>query len=231
MEQKCDLLLETLSLNATTENVKRPQIDISYEWRTFYYDLKAVLNSYKGNINSNFEDFLIHCYNVMFYPDAQNINNLKAAIYAFKIYTQEMVINEDEIWNYMHPKIAEISMKRFNDEHFADAVEAAYKEINTRVKNLYRNITGEEKDGSDLMHKAFTPQKPVLIFENLNTETGKNIQQGYMNIFSGAMMGIRNPKAHENVTLTKNEAVQRLMLASLLMSKVDQAVSNFRLED
>ena len=39
------------------------------------------------------------------------------------------------------------------------------------------------------------------------------------------MTGIRNPKAHANMTITEVDAVQRLMFASLLMSKIDEAVS------
>jgi len=30
---------------------------------------------------------------------------------------------------------------------------------------------------------------------------GRNIQRGYMQIFAGAMIGIRNPKAHKNITI------------------------------
>ena len=45
-----------------------------------------------------------------------------------------------------------------------------------------------------------------------------------MQIFSGAISGIRNPKAHENLTLTKEKAIKRLILASLLMDKIDEAV-------
>jgi hypothetical protein len=45
---------------------------------------------------------------------------------------------------------------------------------------------------------------------------------GYMDIFAGAMTGIRNPKAHENMTITKNRAIHHLFLASLLFNRLDE---------
>jgi hypothetical protein len=49
------------------------------------------------------------------------------------------------------------------------------------------------------------------------------MQQGYMQIFAGSMTGIRNPKAHENISIDSVRAVHFLFLASLLMAKLDEA--------
>ena len=40
-------------------------------------------------------------------------------------------------------------------------------------------------------------------------------------MFTGAMSAIRNPKAHENMTISKDDAVRKLMFASMLMYKLD----------
>jgi hypothetical protein len=56
----------------------------------------------------------------------------------------------------------------------------------------------------------------------VKTLTGRNIQQGYMMIAAGAMQGIRNPKAHGNVTIDSRRCVHFLYLASLLMEKLDE---------
>lgn len=58
----------------------------------------------------------------------------------------------------------------------------------------------------------------------MNTETGKNIQKGYMQMFAGAMSALRNPKAHENIKLDEDEAKRRLIYASMLMYKLDEGV-------
>lgn len=132
---------------------------------------------------------------------------------------QEEVIFDNQI----HGMISNVCKKKYFDGHYADAVESAFKEVNSRCKKIYKTKVGEEKDGSDLMNKLFSPNNPTLAFEDNSTESGKNVQQGYMQIFSGSMTGIRNPKAHENQVLTKESSYKRLMLASLLMEKIDEA--------
>ena len=107
---------------------------------------------------------------------------------------------------------------------YADAIEASFKEINNRIKKTVRTQTGKEFDGSTLMEQAFSSNTPILIIKGLSTETERNIQLGYMKIFSGAMIGIRNPKAHDNQTITREDAIRKLNFASLLMFKIDQAI-------
>jgi uncharacterized protein (TIGR02391 family) len=131
---------------------------------------------------------------------------------------------DTDFWALLHPRIAQIARPRFESGHFADSVEAAFKEINASVKELVRRKTGTEFDGSDLMNRAFSPTKPVVTLDDLSTESGKNIQQGFMQIFAGAMIGIRNPKTHENIIIDKQRAIHFLFLASLLMFKFDERI-------
>ncbi len=128
-----------------------------------------------------------------------------------------------DFWSLVHQSIISVSRSRFESGHYADSVEAAMKEINVRVKQICRNQTGQEDDGSSLMKKVFSVRNPIIVLGDISTESGKNIQQGYMEIFSGAMMGIRNPKAHENITITKERAIHFLYLSSLLMNIIDEA--------
>ena len=64
-------------------------------------------------------------------------------------------------WIDIHPTIRSHSQSRFEAKHYADAVEAAFKEINRLVKQTYREVCGEDKerDGDDLMRKAFSYQR------------------------------------------------------------------------
>jgi len=127
------------------------------------------------------------------------------------------------LWALLHPSLVKIVRKRFENGHRADAVEAALKGINTRVKRTVLDVTGRELDGADLMRQAFSEKNPVLVLADLTTESGRNTQVGYMQVFAGAMQGIRNPTAHGNLDLPKEEAIHLLFLASLLMFKLDQA--------
>jgi len=132
--------------------------------------------------------------------------------------------NEDrecDVWGLIHPQIAEVSKTRMDDGYYADAVEAACKAINTRVRDYVQDQTGEELDGAGLMKKAFSPGNPIIKIANVENKSGHDTQQGYMEIFAGVMTGIRNPKAHDNETITKEDALRKLIMISLLMYKID----------
>jgi uncharacterized protein (TIGR02391 family) len=132
---------------------------------------------------------------------------------------------EVPLWEDLHPEIVSAARNRLEAGHFSDAVEAALKEINSKVKALVLGQAGAELDGARLMTRAFSLDNPILRLADLSTESGRSEQQGYMQIFAGAMTGIRNPKAHANITIDSNRAVHFLYLASLLMFKLDERVS------
>lgn len=125
-------------------------------------------------------------------------------------------------WELMHPVVVNIARPRFESSHFADSVEAALKEVNDIVRQIVREQTGEELDGADLMNRALSLKKPIIILDDLTMTTGRNIQIGYMQIFSGAMTGIRNPKAHANIQIDATRAIHFLFLASLLLFMLDE---------
>ncbi len=126
-------------------------------------------------------------------------------------------------WSMLHAEIQNVCQKKFYDGHYADAVESAMKAINTRVKEHHKRFKGVELDGVSLMQQAFSPNGPSIVFSDLVSESGKNEQLGYKDIFAGAMQGIRNPKAHQNLTIPSDRALHMLVLASLLMKKLDDA--------
>lgn len=127
-------------------------------------------------------------------------------------------------WEYIHPKIRMVSESRYMSSHYADSVEAAFKEINSIIKNIVKQQIGKELDGPKLMQHAFSSDNPILKLTEMNSESDRNVQLGYQQIFSGAMIGIRNPKAHENLVIDKDRAIHLIFLASLLMHKVDERV-------
>lgn len=132
----------------------------------------------------------------------------------------------EQFWEYIHPKIEAVARDRFYNGMYADAIESSFKEINNRVKEITKKQTGQELDGSALMKKVFSVNNPTLIIQDITTTTGNNVQLGYMEIFAGAMTGIRNPKAHGNQVITREDAIRKLNFASLLMYKVDQAIKS-----
>jgi len=126
-------------------------------------------------------------------------------------------------WQIINQKIRKVVEKKFYDEHYADAVESAFKEINKQVKEVYRTKTGEERDGRDLMFQAFRKENPTIILNDLSTKSGESVQEGYMYLFAGAMQGIRNSVAHDNLIIDVSRAFHFICFASLLMDKLDEA--------
>lgn len=136
----------------------------------------------------------------------------------------EAPVSPVAFWNDIHPLIANVAKSRYETKHFADAVEAALKEINKVIKDHVKQLTNQELDGATLMNTAFSPKNPIIRLEDLSSETGQSIQQGYMHIFAGAMIGIRNPKAHGNLTIDALRARHLIYLASLLAWKFDERI-------
>ena len=135
----------------------------------------------------------------------------------------------------MHPMIRNTSEKKFFDGHYADSVESAFKEIDSRLKKLYLKHKEKDLTGKSLMLHIFNLENKsnqrLLAFNKLDTQSEKNVQEGFMNIFAGAMQAIRNPKSHANLDITQDDAVDKLMLASMLMKKIDEAISFSKIEE
>ena len=109
----------------------------------------------------------------------------------------------------------------FKNRHYASAVEAAYKYINNLVKERSRV---HRLDGSQLMEMVFSPGSPRLRLSELRTASQRDEQAGYMRIFAGCMVGVRNPRAHEHAYRDQPEAALELLgLANHLARKVTEA--------
>lgn len=130
----------------------------------------------------------------------------------------------DWFWQLVHPRISALARKRFDAGFYGDCVETAYKEINESVKRIVKDTTGRELDGAGLMTTAFSPTSPIIALNSMASESDRSEQQGYMQIFAGAMTGIRNPKAHGNLNPDSRKALHLICLASLLMHKLDERV-------
>ena len=130
----------------------------------------------------------------------------------------------DWFWELVHPRICALARPRYDAGFFGDAVEASFKEVNDTVKRIYLEETKNEADGAGLMTNAFSPANPAIRLNEQSNDTERNIQQGYMQIFAGAMTGIRNPKAHANLNPDSRKTLHLIGLASLLMCKVDERI-------
>jgi uncharacterized protein (TIGR02391 family) len=106
-----------------------------------------------------------------------------------------------EFWQLIHPRIRHLARPRVESGFYGDAIESSFKEVNHSVKRLVKEKANKDADGSGLMTLAFSPSNPIIALADLHTESGRNIQQGFMQIYSGSMTGIRNPQEVRKVNL------------------------------
>lgn len=120
----------------------------------------------------------------------------------------------------LHPLIHKQSYQFYLNKHYREAVLNSI----TAIFDLIRERTGLDLDGSKLANKAFSVENPLLIFSDTTTDSGRNDQAGFMQIFCGAYQGIRNPNAHSlEHDLDQSKAAQYLIFASLLARRVSEA--------
>src|SRR3989338_11257735 len=124
----------------------------------------------------------------------------------------------------IRPEIEAVSKKLFYDKHFTQAIFEAFKKVN----NLVKEKSGrKDLDGKTLMLTTFSVNAPILKMNNLISQTDKDEQEGFMHLFAGAIMGIRNPKGHDNIIQkNKDRTLKYLMFASLLCERLEECSCN-----
>ena len=131
-----------------------------------------------------------------------------------------------ELYNktILHPKIREASKKHYKSGQYRSAILDAFIELEIMVKNKVNYLEDERVKGLigiKLFRKVFNLNRPILVWNSLETIEEKDEYEGYSHIFAGAMQGIRNPKAHRIFPQEPMRALRLLSLANLLAEIVD----------
>jgi uncharacterized protein (TIGR02391 family) len=92
------------------------------------------------------------------------------------------------------PEIEQVSRDLFVSGHYSLAVQEAYKAID---KYIGDKADSPSAAGTQLMELVFSPTSPILHWTERKTQSEIDEQRGYHRLYSGAMLGIRNPVAHE----------------------------------
>lgn len=116
----------------------------------------------------------------------------------------------------LHPEVTRIAFKLFEDGHYRQAVLDTYIHLVDCVKT---KSGCRDYEGVSLMQTVFSVKNPIVRCSKDSDE-----QLGIMWLFSGAIMAIRNVRAHkvkdqENI----NESLEWLTFASALFRILDKS--------
>ena len=115
----------------------------------------------------------------------------------------------------LHPEIDRAASALYRGGHYADAIEDTVKALNAIVR-LRSGV--KDTDGSKLMQRVFSPEKPVLRFNMMADPSDVDEQWGYMMMFSGAVA-----LAHKLVQDDRTRALEFIAFVSLLAKLLDDA--------
>lgn len=124
----------------------------------------------------------------------------------------------------LHPLIWDAAAKRWESEHYSDAVQRAATALSGHVKDLTERY---ELGDSELMAQAFSPSppqagKPRLRWPGNDDDlTVKAMRVGILNMGQGVFAAIRNPATHSTDELPKQEALEQLATLSVLARWID----------
>jgi len=120
-----------------------------------------------------------------------------------------------------HKSVVFVSKRLFIDGYYSQSIFEACKLLESSVKKK----SGLKLTGVPLMQQAFSPNKPLLKLNSMTDQSEKDEQAGFMQIYAGVMLGIRDPKGHSIINLKdRNKALEYLALISLLFRRLDELV-------
>jgi len=108
----------------------------------------------------------------------------------------------------------------YRDGHYRNAVLDASLALEHFVKEKSRR---HDLSGADLMRTVFSMKSPILAFNDLRDDTDRSEHEGLMHLFEGAVLALRNPRAHALSDDSPELALEYIALLSLLAKRLEQA--------
>ena len=121
----------------------------------------------------------------------------------------------------LHPAIRDAALDRHRDGHYADAILASCQALNNLVQTKAARY---DLDNTDLMRSVFSAKNPQLCFAPFpyRDKTDESEQEGMMHLYEGAMLALRNPRAHKLVEDDPERAMEFIAFVSLLAKLLDE---------
>ena len=199
-------------------------------------------DEYRQNIVNHLEEFYgqdaADKFKAFDFSDHQTFTNVKNEAVGFleslangKVgNTPATQLEFNGILKYANEKIADVLKHRNRPELYNDAIENMLQLVENRVVEMAKNRgLSIDKTGTDLMTTVFSAENPIIKIvcpENITPRTEKDIRRGFMNLFSGSILALRNSAAHgKNIPRTEADVVRIMLFASMLMNELDKVES------
>lgn len=120
----------------------------------------------------------------------------------------------------IHPDFPPKVRTLFDDGHGAEATFHAFKFI----EKVVQKHSGSTEIGRKLMMSVFNKNNPLIKLNNLATDSEIDEQEGYSFIFSGAVMGVRNPGGHEiELSDDPDVCIEHLAFGTFLLRRLERS--------
>jgi uncharacterized protein (TIGR02391 family) len=131
----------------------------------------------------------------------------------------------------LHPWVWEAARPQWDTGHHAEAVRAAASSLNSRLQQRIgrRDISDKALVEQSFTREAAKPTAPRLrVMQPDESETYRSLQDGVRSFGVGCFQAIRNPLSHlppdhEQLDLSRQEALERLAALSLLARWIENA--------
>lgn len=99
------------------------------------------------------------------------------------------------------------------------------------LSELLRQKSGAEGDGASLVGQALGGAAPKIKLNRLQSESEWNVQKGVEQLLRGFYQAFRNPRSHEKISDTENDARILILFTGYLVRQIDKAKSQFSRHD
>lgn len=127
-------------------------------------------------------------------------------------------------WNNVTVRIQQESKKLYMQGFYSDAAERAIREVETKMREMFRKLKPAAKEPEKIgdIIGALLSANGVYQYCDNTTQDGKNFQEGFVRLVSGFFTAYRNPMAHRNKNLSKQEAFELITLSSMIMNVLSE---------
>jgi len=119
----------------------------------------------------------------------------------------------------LHHDIERATQKLTADGHYANAVENGCKMLDRLVQMKSGRV---DLSDTALMNTVFSHKNPILRFNSMRSDSDRSEQQGMMHLYAGAMLALRNPRAHGIIQDEPEQALEYIGFLSLLAKALDR---------